>query len=114
MRREREAQNISMDWKKSRQKIKTINILKCEDGSITRNQKRILDEQFRFYQNLYTSDSKIEFTFTDPKGEIFSEQQKIEIDQPFTFQEYTEAMKSMASNKAPGIDGLSVEFYKLF
>ena len=31
-----------------------------------------------------------------------------------TFDEFTEAVTKMKNNKAPGIDGLPVEFYKTF
>ncbi len=36
------------------------------------------------------------------------------IDSPITFQEVTQAVKGLSSEKAPGLDGLPSEFYKYF
>lgn len=46
--------------KNNAQKKKIIT-LRTENGLLTRNQKQILDQQFKYYQTLYTSDPNIHF-----------------------------------------------------
>ena len=93
---------------------KTLNKILCSDGSVTRDEKKILKEQAKFYKKLYSSNDNIVFAMTNETSVMFNQEDKLELDAPFTFQEFTNAMKSMARNKAPGNSGLPVEFYIMF
>ena len=93
---------------------KNIRQLICEDNSITRDLKKILLEQKKFYAKLYTNNPEVAFHFTNENATIHNVQQKAEIDQPFTFEQFSAALKSMARNKTPGSDGLPCEFYVMF
>lgn len=43
-----------------------------------------------------------------------TEEQKAQADQEITIQEIANAVMQMPNNKAPGLDGLSIEMYKFF
>ena len=93
---------------------KTIKALRCEDNTITRDQKKILAEQLKFYRKLYTKNPNAAFVFQNETTQKLSDIQKEELATPFTFEEFTAALKGMAKQKTPGIDGLSCEFYIMF
>ena len=90
---------------------KTVNALLCEDGTITRNEKKILREQTKFYRKLYSANPDIKFKLVNETEVKFNAQQKEEIDKPFEFEDFKKALKAMARGKAPGNDGLTTDFY---
>ena len=93
---------------------KTIKMLRCEDNSITRDQKKILQEQSKFYKKLYSKNPEISFVFQNKVGIQLTTEQKLDTEEPFSFEEFTAALKAMASSKTPGCDGLTKEFYVVF
>ena len=93
---------------------KTLKAVLCEDNSITRDQKKILNEQRKFYQKLYTQDPNVVFTYVNEVHKKHSEIDKKELDKEFTYDEFKTALKGMANDKSPGMDGLPCEFYKMF
>ena len=93
---------------------KTLRTLRLSDNAITRNQNKILAEQAKFYQKLYTSNPCIKFTLQNHDGIQYSQKQKNDIDKNFTFEDFTDALKSMKQGKAPGNDGLGPAVYIMF
>ena len=94
---------------------KTLNILRCEDGTITRNEKKILNEQTKFYKCLFSKNPEIKFIIEDNfEHATHSSNENKCIDADFTFEEFTAALKSMAKGKVPGNDGLTTSFYIVF
>ena len=95
---------------------KTIRALNINNKLIT-EQKAILDEQYNYYKNLYSSktlsDSTINFFDNDADIPKFNETEKEICEGPLTLHELEEAVKNMKNNKSPGTDGLNVEFYKI-
>ena len=92
------------------------------DGSIINNPKKILEEQANFFQKLYTRvirpDDEIKHLHREflennqiPK---FIPEEKAELSQPITIKEISKALKEMANDKTPGLDGLTTNFYKFF
>ena len=69
-------------------------------------------EQHSFYQNLYAKDPNVNFTITST-GKSISQESYALCAKVISFQEILEALKSMKNSKAPGLDGLPVEVYKL-
>ena len=64
----------------------------------------IKSEWENFYEeNLSETREKL-ITYTDTSHEHF--------DVPFSFQELSKAMKKFSNNKAPGLDGVPIEFFK--
>ena len=83
--------------------------------------KDIINEEMRFYQDLYTSKSKDEGNISE--GQNFFEQnripqlpnlEKIMCDEVLTLEEITKALKLLPNNKSPGSDGFTTNFYKFF
>ena len=50
---------------KSSAKYKLMSKVRLEDNTISRNQKKILKEQAKFYRNLYKSNSTIKFSIVN-------------------------------------------------
>lgn len=99
---------------KNNAKKKRMITIHTRDGSLTDNQKTILDEQFRFYHALYHSDPNVCFSIkpapNDPK---ISNQERDFLEQPLTIEEITASIKEMSNDKSPGCDGLPIEIYKV-
>ena len=88
------------------------------NGSITTNPFDILNEQKRFYSDLYqskTSDENKESVnaflneLNIPK---LSEEQKQSCEGEISLEECKDVLDSFQNNKSPGNDGLPIEFYK--
>lgn len=101
---------------KSRSRAKTITQLESEDkNEILKDPGKILRELKNYYQKLYSSKDHSEFIQegmgNSPK---LPEEIKEVLEQPFTIEEISEALKALPNNKCPGLDGLTTEFYKAF
>ena len=104
---------------KYRGKQKTISRIKCADSSFTSDQKIILNECRLFYKNLYSVNSQVDptaFPFFYQGGTIpqLTEEQKSMCDARLTVDELFKTLKAFKSNKSPGIDGITAEFYIAF
>ena len=92
--------------------------LKCvvgKDGKVTYKQKEILNMQTSFYKELYTNDRNVEFKLkredSDPQIDVT---QKEYCEADISFDEIFDAVMTLKSNKCPGCDGLTPEFYRTF
>jgi len=97
---------------------KTINRLVGSDGTEKCNTDSIKCECFNFYKNLYRKkDTNLlnlqDFTKTNDFNRL-SERQKQDLEGPIQYDELLLAIKKMSNNKSPGLDGYTVEFYKMF
>ena len=96
---------------------KCINSLQV-DGQLINKQNDILRELTLFYQNLYTSkkedDEYVDNDLLNLNLPSLSAEASMEINTPITEDELLETIKSSSKNKAPGSDGLPVEFYCTF
>ena len=98
---------------------KTIKQLQLENNSAISMDMEILTEAKCFYQNLYTSrapDISIHDEFFFPEGSTakLDEHAQKEGEGSLTKEECLNSLKTMASDKTPGTDGLPAEFYKVF
>ena len=91
-----------------------MNKILLQDGTVTKDEWVILQEQAKFYKKLYTKNPDICFVMENHSGPRYSQEEQNQIDEPFQFEDFTRGMKAMARNKAPGNDGLPVEFYAVF
>ncbi len=97
-----------------------INQLIVENGNTVEDQSELMSFIHSYYQQLYEDpevfeeeESMKKFLNKIPTQEI-SESEFILLEQPITLLECEQALFSMAEGKAPGMDGIPVEFYKQF
>lgn len=89
--------------------------LELDDGSVLTERKKILKEQKRFYEQVYTSDPDVQFTLHNASANyVLSEDESNELEMPFTDQEVYNSLSSMETGKTPGTDGLGPAFYITF
>ena len=99
---------------------KTIKQLQSNKKGVINTDDKILQEAKSFYQNLYsTLSDQANLSYEDiffPQNftEGLDEQSKNECEGLLTDVECLGSLKTMASNKSPGTDGLPAEFYKVF
>ena len=104
----------------SRNKVKvTMNKLSTETGEIITNPSEIRNKQAEFYEDLYKDKvEKSEIEMANYLGKIsvpvLEERDRESCEGNITAEECLSAMKTMKSNKSPGNDGLTMEFYKKF
>ena len=97
---------------------KSIPSLTVEGKKVT-DSESILKEQHRFYSDLYLSKGVKElFTGEFPQYldnmQQLSDNSKKKLDSPFTLEELETFVLNSKLNKAPGPDGFSNEFFKIF
>ena len=99
---------------------KTMPKLEMTDGTLLNKQSEILSETENYYKNLYTSKDNI--LEDDNIGEFIEEQsmntlnenQANKLEGLLTLSEISFTLKSMKSEKSPGLSGFSAEFFKVF
>ena len=98
---------------------KTIRELRLEDESTTINDKQILDQIEVYFRDLYTSEK----TFSQEEYDEFTQHSQMpklsdddrdNLEGPLSYDECKNVLESFQSDKAPGEDGFTVEFYKFF
>ena len=106
-----------LQLEKRNQVKKEIKKLQREDGSFTTDDQEIIDMQASFYENLYSGKNvKTKIEISDYLGSITSP--KLTVDERdhceglLTVSECRAVLKTFKTNKSPGNDGISVEFYK--
>ena len=65
-------------------------------------------------RKLYTSEEVEPFSFINEEKHHFLPELRDNMEGLFTMQELKVAVKGMARNKSPGLDGLTAEFYQMF
>ena len=104
---------------KKRQIKKSLVKLVDEKGDIATDQTIILNMIKEYYKKLYSSTNPNDILLNDYifqtnlESEINHENMKT-CDGSLTVDEITEAIFKMKPNKSPGLDGLTVEFYRTF
>ena len=103
---------------KANQRKKHVTSLKINDDTKLTDPKEILEEEERFFKQIYTSRN------TNPNGSEFieffnaenalSEETAKTCEGVMSVDECERALMTMESNKTPGTDGLASEFYRYF
>ena len=104
---------------KKRQVKKSINKIKNENNDIATKQSEILEIIKTYYEKLYSSNKPNKhmlqkYIFETKLEKTLSEKDKSICDGEITVTECSDAVNEMKLNKSPGLDGLSVEFYRTF
>ena len=110
-----------MNLEKVKYKSKVITMLNEDDTLIT-DQNDILNAQKSFYENLYTTCHPVsdetrdydDFFPGEKKSNAMSDECRDLLEKEIMLDEIKSTIKSMKNNKTPGLDGLPVEFYKIF
>ena len=99
---------------------KTIRQVRLNNGNIEVNSDKILQEVGSYFESLYSSDcleadNETASCFLSGLDlPLVSENDRFQLNSPITKAEIWSTLKSMASNKTPGLDGLPVKFYVVF
>ena len=96
---------------------RTISVLRREDGSIVSSPKDLCGTFSSSYSSLFSSepiDSGAQDSLFQAIESTLSEDQADACEGLLSSEECFTALKGMAHNKAPGIDGLPMEFYVKF
>lgn len=111
-----------LNLEKIRANNNTITCLKNEQGETIREQSKIIETQSRFYKELYkennNTNNRSETYIQDFLGATempkISDNLKYECELPITEEEVGLAIKQLNNGSAPGSDGFTAEFYKVF
>ena len=100
---------------KRRYNEKNMKAVYTDDGRLNTNQKTIHDEITKFYKELYKENTNVHFSLKPEKNEsLLSEVDKHLLEQPLEPDEFFDAVMTLKNNKVPGLDRLTVEFYRKF
>ena len=110
-----------MNLEKSNYNRKVIKMLKDENDCVITGKDEVLASQKYFFKKLYTSrktdDINIDINdvfFPDTEHTVISTDGKHACERYISMDEIKEFILKMKNNKTPGVDGLPIEFYKIF
>ena len=98
---------------------KHITQLKSENSNVIKDQNELPQEQTKIYQELYTS-NKVESHQMNKYLDdtifdlVLNDDQKAKYEVLLSEVKYKKALGALKNNKSPGIDGITVEFYRVF
>ena len=101
---------------KAKYGAKTCTTLIDEEGCKITDEKKIVDMQHEFYQQLYKADTTTHFQMENTvkiKLKVSADTMAASEVQ-FSIDEVKESVKSLKNNSCPGADGLPIEVYKVF
>ena len=78
-----------LNLEKVRYSNKTMKMLIKDDGTIIREQKKILQEQLKFYRKLYKNDPNVYFNYTNHTDVKLTQEDKDHLDRPISLNELT-------------------------
>lgn len=98
---------------------KTISELRLQDETTTNNEKLILESIESYYEDLYTSDNTFSQTdydelVNDLQIPTLSDEDRDNLEGLLSYEECEKVLETFKSDKAPGEDGFTAEFYKFF
>ena len=93
---------------------KTMYVARRKDGTLTKDYREILNMQYEFYDDLYTSNTNTNFNIVNESGIHLSETDRQNFENMISKDELFDAVMTLKPGRTPGCDGLSLEFYKKF
>ncbi|CAM2100630.1 unnamed protein product [Caretta caretta] len=102
--------------REKREKLRALEDHRTQDGTPLTDPEEMCGRARDFYASLFSPDP------TDPGacGVLWEELPTVSVgdrdrlELPLTLAEFSEALRRMPTNKSPGMDGLTVEFYRAF
>ena len=98
---------------KNRSNSKTCASLFNSEGKLITEQTEILNQQRKYYQDLYTSDEQIQFELEDIISKKIQTDNIAAQEELFSEDEVKEAIKGLRNGSCPGSDGFPIEMYKV-
>jgi len=106
-----------LSLEKFHQSKNSITELLSDEGNLLTDTNTILQEEYSYYEKLYScvnvNEEDIDNFILDTPNTLDSAQQRM-CDKSIDRDEIYNALSTMAKNKSPGSDGLTVEFYLEF
>ena len=102
---------------KKRSSDRWFSAIRNEDGSFTSDLHGMVDAWSSFYKDLFSwssVDSSVQDEMLDNLESCLSHPEAMQCEGYLSAEEVLEALKGMAHNKSPGLDGLPMEFYVKF
>ena len=99
---------------------KIINVIEKENGEMITNQKEILNETCKYYENLYASkensqnDINLNVHMQNINIPKLNGDEASNLEGMLTLKEAGQTLKNMKNNKSPGTSGFSADFFKAF
>ena len=75
---------------------------KRRDGSLTKDYTEILNMQFDFYQELYSSDHNVSFNLINQSGVVLEEEKRLILEEEISMDEIFDALMTLHNNKPQG------------
>ena len=106
-----------LNLEKRNHKKKHITSLTKEDGSVQRDAKQILEEEERFYKEIYESKNTLPESdnfkhFFESAGlKTLDNEEAESCEGLLTIKECADALSKFQNNETPGSDGFTIEFY---
>ena len=99
---------------KAKYNAKTCYSIISDSGNEISDPGVILEEQRKFYQQLYEQDLDVEFTMENKAKLYVPEHIRLQQESQITMAELGNALMGMNKEKTPGEDGIPPELYKVF
>ena len=93
---------------------KFMYMVRRKDGSLTKDYTEILNIQHDYYKRLYSADPNVKFDKVNTMDMKLSQQRRLQFECFVTKDKLYDGLVTLKSGKCPGLDGLSLEFYKKF
>ena len=99
---------------------KRHNVNKCmyavhkNNGELTKDYREILEVQQEFYNGLYSTNPSVSFNLVNKTAAKLTSASIYMLESDITVDELYDAMMTLKPGKTPGLDGLSIEFYRIF
>ena len=96
-------------------KEKMLPFIETSTGEIISEQSKIKEEVMNFYKNLYGKREVIDCNFENiNNAKKLQDEDRLLLEGYISLEEVKEAVKNLSSNKSPGPDGFTSEFFKFF
>ena len=99
---------------KLRSHSKSCNMIKDNNGNEHYSDRKILDIQRAYYQQLFMSDETVNFELANEEQIYIPKESTAATNLEISEQEIETAIKGLNNGKTPGLDGIPVEIYKMF
>ena len=113
--------NFFLGLEKFRATCSTVYKIRNNKGDIVTDETEIVETFAKHFENVYSDnldnteiDNNLDKFLNNVNLKQLNDLEKTSLDRPITLDELKHAFKGLNKNSSPGIDGLTMEFYKIF